>query len=78
MTLLTTTVVYNVLLLLMAIMSPFAIKLAGLPHTNMRPPNDHEWDTLPHPFLASNDVWNPSCNNDELSIADLLLDAPPA
>jgi hypothetical protein len=44
---------------------------------DMRPPNDQEWDTLPHVFLTGDDVWNPSCNDDEFTIADLLLDAPP-
>ena len=50
---------------------------AGLPYMDMRPPNDQEWDTLPHILLTGDDVWNPSCLDDELSVAGLLLDAPP-
>jgi hypothetical protein len=50
---------------------------SGLPYMDMRPPNDHEWDTLPHILLTGDDVWNPSCLDDEFSVADLLLDAPP-
>jgi hypothetical protein len=50
---------------------------SGLPCMDMRPPNDQKWDTLPHVFLTGDDVWNPSCNDDEFTIADLLLDAPP-
>jgi hypothetical protein len=44
---------------------------------DMWPPNDQEWDTLPHVFLTGDDVWNPSCNDDKFTIADLLLNAPP-
>ena len=44
---------------------------------DMRPPNDQEWDTLPHILLTGYDIWNPSCLDDEFSVANLCLDAPP-
>jgi hypothetical protein len=43
---------------------------------DMRPPNDLEMDTLPHILLTGDDLWNPSCIDDEFSIDDLLLDTP--
>jgi hypothetical protein len=49
---------------------------SGLPHMDMRPPTDAEYDTLPHILLTSDDVWSPSCLDDEFSCADLAIDAP--
>jgi hypothetical protein len=40
------------------------------------PPDYNEMDTLPHILLTGDNLWNPSCIDDELSITDLCLDAP--
>jgi hypothetical protein len=50
---------------------------SGLPYMDMCPPNDNEMDILPRILLTGDHIWNPKCLDDELSIADLLLDAPP-
>jgi hypothetical protein len=55
--------------------TPFCCR-SGLPYMGMRPPTDGEFDTLPHIFLTGDDVWNPGCIDNKLSIEDLLLDTP--
>jgi hypothetical protein len=49
---------------------------SGLSYMDMRPPGDNEMETLPHILLTGDNLWNPSCIDDEFSIADLCLDAP--
>ena len=37
----------------------------GLPYFDMRPPTDHELETLPHVFLTSDSPWDPSVLDEE-------------
>ena len=39
----------------------------GLPYLEMRPPTDKELDSLPHIIMTSDDIWDPSILDNEVS-----------
>ena len=43
----------------------------GLPYVKGRPYTDKEWIELPHVHLTSDDIWDPSKLNKDLSVEDL-------
>ena len=47
----------------------------GLPYLEMRPPTDHELDSLPHVVLTSDNEWNPSCLDNEIHDLEEWFDA---
>jgi len=47
----------------------------GLPYMALRPPTDHELDTLPHVLLTSDMEWDPSSLDNEFTFDDDWADA---
>ena len=56
-------------------MDGYAIPLqirGGLAYLDMHPPNNDEYDALPHVILTSDVDWNPTIIGNELNIEDWL------
>ena len=43
----------------------------GLAYIDIRPPTDHELETLPQVIVTADDFWNPAILDNELEVDDL-------